>query len=92
MRQLPNAPKISPNNIKLTTPATNSCSSPKGATRCRVNHCFDEHGDAKETQQAVKSYDRQCLLIPGDIRREKFCQEAVQKTVAELGISPAKII
>jgi len=46
---------------------------------------LDEHGDAKETQDAVNSYDRQCLLIPGDIRSEKFCHEAVQKAVDEFG-------
>jgi NAD(P)-dependent dehydrogenase (short-subunit alcohol dehydrogenase family) len=46
---------------------------------------LDEHDDARETQQAVESYDRRCLLIPGDIRSEKFCQEAVQKTLDEFG-------
>lgn len=43
----------------------------------------DEHGDAQETKEAVESYGRRCLLIPGDIRNEKFCQEAVQKTIDE---------
>ncbi|MEQ9552294.1 MAG: SDR family oxidoreductase [Coleofasciculus sp. G3-WIS-01] len=46
---------------------------------------LDEHGDAQETKEAVESYGRRCLLIPGDIRNEKFCQEAVQKTVDEFG-------
>jgi NAD(P)-dependent dehydrogenase (short-subunit alcohol dehydrogenase family) len=46
---------------------------------------LNEHGDAEETQQAVESYGRRCLLIPGDIRNEQFCQEAVQKTLDQLG-------
>jgi NAD(P)-dependent dehydrogenase (short-subunit alcohol dehydrogenase family) len=46
---------------------------------------FDEHDDAKETQQAVEDYGRRCLLIPGDIRGEDFCREAVQKTLDEFG-------
>lgn len=46
---------------------------------------LNEHQDAQETKQAVESYGRRCLLIPGDIRGEKFCQEAVQRTVDEFG-------
>ncbi|MBD1915699.1 MULTISPECIES: SDR family oxidoreductase [Cyanophyceae] len=46
---------------------------------------LDEHDDAKETQQAVEDYGRRCLLIPGDIRGENFCREAVQKTIDEFG-------
>jgi NAD(P)-dependent dehydrogenase (short-subunit alcohol dehydrogenase family) len=33
----------------------------------------------------VESYGRRCLLIPGDIRNESFCHEAVQKTIDEFG-------
>lgn len=46
---------------------------------------LDEHNDAQETQRAVEAYGRRCLLIPGDIRGEQFCQEAVEKTVAAFG-------
>lgn len=46
---------------------------------------FDEHDDAKETQQAVADYGRRCLLIADDIRGEDFCREAVQKTVETFG-------
>lgn len=46
---------------------------------------LNEHQDAQKTKQAVEAYGRHCVLIPGDIRSEKFCQEAVQKTVDELG-------
>jgi len=46
---------------------------------------FDEHKDAEETKKSVESYGRRCLLIPGDIRNETFCHEAVNKTVEEFG-------
>ncbi|GAB4379904.1 MAG: SDR family oxidoreductase [Elainellaceae cyanobacterium] len=46
---------------------------------------LDEDQDAQETKRAVEAYDRRCLLIPGDIRNESFCQEAVEKTVQEFG-------
>jgi NAD(P)-dependent dehydrogenase (short-subunit alcohol dehydrogenase family) len=46
---------------------------------------LDEHGDAEETKKVVESYGRRCLLIPGDIRNESFCHEAVQKTIDEFG-------
>ncbi|EAZ90158.1 SDR family oxidoreductase [Crocosphaera chwakensis] len=48
--------------------------------------CYlDEHEDAKETQKAVEQYDRECLLIPGDIRNESFCKEVVQQTLNKFG-------
>ncbi|MDB9526696.1 SDR family oxidoreductase [Oscillatoria sp. CS-180] len=46
---------------------------------------LDEHKDAEVTKESVESYERQCLLIPGDIRNEQFCQEAVEKTVDTFG-------
>lgn len=46
---------------------------------------LDETEDAKATQQAVEAEGKRCLAIAGDIRSEKFCQEAVQKTVDEFG-------
>ncbi|MGB3402566.1 MAG: SDR family oxidoreductase [Microcoleaceae cyanobacterium] len=46
---------------------------------------LNEHTDAEVTKKAVESYGRRCLLIPGDIRNEDFCKEAVQKTVEEFG-------
>lgn len=46
---------------------------------------LNEHEDAEVTKKAVESYGRRCLLIPGDIRNEDFCQEAVEKTVEEFG-------
>lgn len=46
---------------------------------------LDEHGDAEKTKKEVEAVGQRCLLIPGDISNEKFCQEVVQKTVDELG-------
>ncbi len=46
---------------------------------------YDEHSDAKDTQQAIVQYGRNCLLIPGDLTKEKFCTSAVAKTVKQFG-------
>ncbi len=46
---------------------------------------LNEHTDAKQTQHLVEQAGQQCLLIPGDIGDESFCQQAVQKAVDELG-------
>ncbi len=46
---------------------------------------LDEHKDAEKTKQVVEEIGRSCLLISGDIGEESFCQEAVKKTVEELG-------
>ena len=44
-----------------------------------------EQADAEETAEAVRSFDRRCLLIPGDVQDPEFCMEAVRGTVRELG-------
>jgi NAD(P)-dependent dehydrogenase (short-subunit alcohol dehydrogenase family) len=46
---------------------------------------FNEHKDARETKRLVESQGRRCLLIPGNIGRERFCQAAVQRTKRDLG-------
>ncbi|AFZ35163.1 3-oxoacyl-(acyl-carrier-protein) reductase [Stanieria cyanosphaera PCC 7437] len=46
---------------------------------------LDEHEDAEKTKSLVEAQGRKCLLIPGDISGEKFCREAVEQTVKELG-------
>ncbi|MBE9179666.1 SDR family oxidoreductase [Oculatella sp. LEGE 06141] len=46
---------------------------------------LNEHEDAKETKRLVEAEGRRCLAIAGDIKGEKFCQDAVQQTVKELG-------
>ena len=44
---------------------------------------LSSHEDAEETRRCVEQEGRQCLLIPGDVKDSKFCQEAVERTVAE---------
>jgi NAD(P)-dependent dehydrogenase (short-subunit alcohol dehydrogenase family) len=46
---------------------------------------YDEHNDAKSAQAKVKKYGGEALLIPGDVGQEKFCREAVERTVKEFG-------
>jgi NAD(P)-dependent dehydrogenase (short-subunit alcohol dehydrogenase family) len=46
---------------------------------------YDEHTDAKDTQQNIEQYGRTCLLIPGDLTKEKFCSSAVAKTIKQFG-------
>lgn len=46
---------------------------------------LDEQGDAEKTKQEVEALGRKCILLPGDISNEVFCQELVQKTVDQLG-------
>lgn len=46
---------------------------------------LDEHEDAQKTKELVEAQGRKCLLIAGDISNDKFCHEAVAKTVQELG-------
>lgn len=41
--------------------------------------------DAKRTQIMVEEEGRSCLLISGDVEDEKFCQQAVQKAIAQFG-------
>ena len=45
---------------------------------------LNEHKDAGETKRLVESQGRKCLLIAGDIGREKFCRAAVAQTKREL--------
>ncbi|MBC3539381.1 SDR family oxidoreductase [Rufibacter sediminis] len=46
---------------------------------------LNEDQDAKDTQQMVEKEGRKCVLIPGDLRDEKFCKQSVEQAVKELG-------
>lgn len=46
---------------------------------------LDEHIDAEETKKVVEGYGSRCLLLPGDLREEAWCQEVVQRTVITYG-------
>ena len=43
---------------------------------------YNEHTDAKETQRIImEEYKTDCLIISGDLCKEKFCQKVIRKTV-----------
>lgn len=44
---------------------------------------LNEHEDANETKSVIEKYGRKCLLIPGDVSQEAFCEEAIKKTIDE---------
>src|ERR1700733_14837615 len=46
---------------------------------------LNEHQDAADTKQRIELYGRKCLLLAGDITREKFCNSLVQKTMNVYG-------
>jgi NAD(P)-dependent dehydrogenase (short-subunit alcohol dehydrogenase family) len=43
------------------------------------------HDDAEETRRCIEKEGRKCLLIAGDVKDSKFCNTAVEKTVAAFG-------
>jgi NAD(P)-dependent dehydrogenase (short-subunit alcohol dehydrogenase family) len=46
---------------------------------------LNEHDDAEQTKKAVEAEGQKCILIPGDVSDSKFCRQAVEQTVRELG-------
>jgi len=50
-----------------------------------IVYLASEDVDAQETREAVEAEGRRCLLIPGDVSDYDFCEEAVERTVRELG-------
>jgi len=46
---------------------------------------LDEPEDAETTKTMVEAEGRQCLVIAGDVRSQKFCQSAVSKAVKKFG-------
>ncbi len=46
---------------------------------------LEEDEDAEDTRRAIEAEGKKCLLIKGDVRDEKFCGDAVQKTVDKFG-------
>jgi NAD(P)-dependent dehydrogenase (short-subunit alcohol dehydrogenase family) len=46
---------------------------------------LNEHEDAAETERCVQAEGRRCVTIAGDVKDMEFCQEAVDKVVAEWG-------
>jgi NAD(P)-dependent dehydrogenase (short-subunit alcohol dehydrogenase family) len=44
-----------------------------------------EQEDAEDTKKMVEKEGQKCLLVPGDLMDNKFCEQAVQKHVKEFG-------
>lgn len=40
-----------------------------------------EHSDAKETKRLVEKEGRKCLLLPGDVSKEKFCKSVIKSVI-----------
>lgn len=50
-----------------------------------ITYLPEEREDADETQSAVEAEGRRCLLLEGDLTDPGFCEEIVERTVAEYG-------
>jgi NAD(P)-dependent dehydrogenase (short-subunit alcohol dehydrogenase family) len=50
-----------------------------------INYLPEEQRDAEETQRAVESAGRACLLLPGDLGDSAFCDSLVDRTVERFG-------
>lgn len=46
---------------------------------------FNEEEDAKETKKMVEKEGTQCLLLKGDLKKEKFSKSIVENTVKKFG-------
>jgi len=44
-----------------------------------------EHEDADKTKRIVEQEGRRAIAIPGDVGSKQFCEQAVERTVKELG-------
>jgi NAD(P)-dependent dehydrogenase (short-subunit alcohol dehydrogenase family) len=45
---------------------------------------WKEHKDARDTKKIIEQqYKRKCLLIPGDLSKEKHCTSVLKKTIAQ---------
>ena len=50
-----------------------------------ISYLREEQPDAEETKRGVEAEGRRCVLIPGDLKRAKFCDRLVEKALAEFG-------
>ena len=42
-----------------------------------------EQGDAEDTKRMVEAEKRTCVLIPGDLRKNDFCRQAVEEHIKQ---------
>ncbi len=50
-----------------------------------INYLPEEESDAREVIALITAEGRKAVALPGDIRREAFCQALVEQAVSELG-------
>lgn len=50
-----------------------------------IVHLPEEAEDAESTADLIREAGQTALVLPGDVRDEAFCREAVERTVAEFG-------
>jgi NAD(P)-dependent dehydrogenase (short-subunit alcohol dehydrogenase family) len=46
---------------------------------------LDEHDDAAETKRCIEAEGRRCVLVAGDVKRAKFAEKVVAKTIDAFG-------
>lgn len=46
---------------------------------------YSETKDAEDTKKMILEEGRECLLLKGDLKKEAFCKNIVQKTIAKFG-------
>ncbi len=47
---------------------------------------LSEHKDAEETKRVIEEeFGRTCILFPGNIRKERYCEKIVSDTIKKLG-------
>jgi len=46
---------------------------------------LDEHDDAQETKRCIEAEGRRCLLVAGDVKKARFAQKVVAKTIDTFG-------
>ena len=46
---------------------------------------LDEHDDAQETKRCIEAEGRRCLLVAGDVKKARFAQKVVAKTIETFG-------
>jgi len=46
---------------------------------------LDEHDDAAETKRCIEAEGRRCVLVAGDVKKARFAQKVVAKTIDAFG-------
>src|SRR5690606_13724860 len=46
---------------------------------------LEEDKNAQKTRELVEKEGKKCIIIEGDLKKEKFCSEVVKKCISELG-------